>query len=154
MAGTSTNHTYTLPETSDGANYNYYIRCNDTIGNTMSVSAIITFNIDTRSLYNITRPDAAYTYWANNTWNAFALPLWLLQNTTLSSTTTYPGGFNASNVLLSLRGNYSMLYAYSGSTWTSYVPGDSVNSFGNFTYNGAEAFYYVKVNRTDRLEIN
>jgi len=116
------------------------------------------FWIDTRSLYNITRPCPAggqygepstYPCYFAVGWNAFALPLWALQNTTL----TY---YNVTSVLASVAGNYDSFYADIGNnnTWRSYVPGALANSFINFTYNGAAAVYFIHMNATDRIEIN
>ena len=117
------------------------------------------FWVDTRTNYNITLPCSAggqcgepstYPCYFGIGWNSFALPLWALQN---STTLTY---YNVSSVLESVNGNYSTFYADIGNneTWKSYVPGEVVNSFGNFTYNGATAVYYLSVNATDRIEIN
>jgi hypothetical protein len=147
MTGSGTGHQYTLSTLSDGV-YTYYVRCNDTTGNEM-VATSISFNLDTRSLFNITKPDTIFSYWTVNQWHSFALPLWTIQTTTL----TY---YNVTSVLASVNGNYSNFYVDIGNngTWRSYVPGGAINSFTNFTYNGSAEVYYIYTNATDRLEIN
>ena len=45
MTGTATDHNYTMASLSDG-DYNYYVRCNDTAGNTMTTSGTIAFTVD------------------------------------------------------------------------------------------------------------
>jgi hypothetical protein len=147
MTGSGTGHQYTLSTLSDGV-YTYYVRCNDTAGNEI-VATSISFNLDTRSLFNITKPDTIFSYWTANQWHSFALPLWTIQTTTL----TY---YNVTSVLASVNGNYSNFYVDIGNngTWRSYVPGGAINSFANFTYNSSAEIYYIYTNATDRLEIN
>jgi len=148
MTGSSTGHEATLSTLTDNY-YTYYVRCNDTYGNEMSTGTSIAFDLDTRSLFNITKPDTKYSYFTASKWWSFALPLWTLQTTTL----TY---YNVTSVLASVSGNYNNFYADIGNnnTWRSYVPGRSVNSFTDFTYNGSASIYYIYVNTTDRIEIN
>ncbi|MBI5390157.1 hypothetical protein HZB02_01600 [Candidatus Woesearchaeota archaeon] len=74
------------------------------------------------------------------------MPLWMWQNATQLSPT-------AEHILSSLDGNYKAFYAFNGTAWHSYIPGAVVNDFVNLTYNGAEAYYYVYMNGTDRLEV-
>jgi hypothetical protein len=148
MTGSGTGHEYTFGSALSDSVYTYYVRCNDTSGNEM-VATSISFNLDTRSLFNITKPDTIFSYWTANKWWSFALPLWTIQSTTL----TY---YNVTSVLASVSGNYNKFYADIGNndTWRSYVPGRAVNSFTDFTYNGSASIYYIYTNTTDRIEIN
>ena len=148
MTGSGTGHEYTLPTLTDNY-YTYYVRCNDTTGNEMSIGASIAFDLDTRSLWNITKPDTKYGYFTTNKWWSFALPLWTIQ---AYLPVAY---YNVTSVLGSVNGNYNNFYADIGNnnTWRSYVPGRAVNSFTDFTYNGSASIYYIYVNNTDRLEI-
>jgi hypothetical protein len=147
------NHTKSITGLSDSAaNYVYFVRCNDTSGNLQTIGTSVSFYVDTRSNFNITVPNILGEYlWATGSkWNSFALPLWLLQN---STTLTY---YNVTSVLSSVNGNFDNFYVDIGNndTWRSYVPGGSINSFTDFTYNGAASVYYIHMNTTDRIEIN
>jgi hypothetical protein len=148
MTGSGTGHEVTLSTLIDKG-YLYHVRCNDTTGNEMSVGASIAFDLDTRSLFNITKPDTKYSYFTANKWWSFAMPLWTIQTTTL----TY---YNVTSVLASVNGNYNNFYADIGNnnTWISYNPTRPVNSFTDFTYNGSASIYYIYINTTDRIEIN
>lgn len=147
MTGTLvTNHNYTFPTTLRDAAYKLFVRCVDSNSTEPNIGTQVNVNLDTRSNFNITRPDTLYDYLQINKWNAFALPLWTWQN----ATTLKP---NATNVLSSVDGSYSKFYVYNGSAWQTYIPGAVGNDFVNITYNGGEAFYYLYMNGTDRLEV-
>ncbi|NOX71210.1 MAG: hypothetical protein GXO64_00740, partial [Candidatus Micrarchaeota archaeon] len=140
-----TNHLTNLSTLTDSY-YTYYFKCRDSAGNIGRTQ--VTFDLDTRSLYNVTRPAVKHNYWLSG-WNAFALPEWLIDQTELSDN-------NVTTVLASVDGNYEAVWADLGNngTWYSYVPGRPVNDFTSFTYNGSAEVYYIKMNTTDRLEIN
>jgi hypothetical protein len=152
MSDLSTTHTKQLTGLLD-KEYSYTIVCNDTVGNLGDVF-MLTFKVDTRSLYNITRPDTLYGYWNANQWNSFLLPQIVLQNTTLANTA---GTYNVTNVLASAAGNYTIIYYNpndTSTTWTSYTPGvgGTLTTFNDQT---GYRPYWIYINVTnERLEIN
>jgi len=127
------------------------VKCNNSVGTTTRPFPY-TVLLDTRSSYSIVRPEdwvVIGNYLTANVWESFELPFWLLQNTSSLS-----GNYNITTVLASMDGNYSNFYGYNGSTWLSYIPGATTNSFTNFTYNGVGKAYYVKANVSDeRIEV-
>jgi len=152
MSDLSTTHTKQLTGLLD-KEYSYAIVCNDTAGNLGDVF-MLTFKVDTRSLYNVTRPDIPYGYWNANQWNSFLLPQIVLQNTTLATTADT---YNVTNVLASVAGNYTIIYYNpneTSTTWTSYTPGvgGTLNTFNDQT---GYRPYWIYINVTnERLEIN
>ena len=147
MNGATTEHNITLSALQDASSYGYYIRCNDTYGTAMTSSEPITFNLDTRSLYNITRPYDMYNYWLTNKWWDFTLKKLVLDNSSLTN-------YNVATVLASVEGNYNMIYAWNTTHFTSYVPGRAVNDLVTFNVSNVPVDYTIYTNTTDRLEIN
>jgi len=150
MGGNVTsNHTVTLNNLADGP-YKYYIRCQntDTLA-TMKSDVTVEFDVDTRTNFNIIRPNVWREYLATG-WNGFLLTLKELQNTTLSE-------YNTSTVLSSVNGNYEIIYYNPGenaSTWKSYIPGEPSNDLTQFDDQTGYRPYYIYMNTTDRIEIN
>ncbi|MBI4896368.1 MAG: hypothetical protein HY832_02365, partial [Candidatus Aenigmarchaeota archaeon] len=147
-----TSHSVTINDLArKGTTYYYKVISNDANGN--SVTSTV-YNFTTTS-FAITRPDNGdlNTYFTVNTWNSFALPLWLLQNRTVAGTLS---NTNVTTTLASVAGNYTLIYWYNSTsaTWLSYAPGASVNSLANFTDNTGTPNYYIYINATnERIEI-
>jgi hypothetical protein len=145
--------------------YSIYYSCRDINGinspNLDNATSLFTFSVDTRAFYNITIGTAGNNkvrgdYFAVG-WNSFALPkTTLLANTGLNDT------YNVTEVLNSLgsgdngaASNYTIIYAYNGSSWASFDPDRSANSFTNFTSDLPSNIYFINISvANERLEIN
>ena len=150
FTGTSATHNYTLSTQRDGTT-TFYVRCQDTGGNTMTSSSVIRFTVDTRASFNITRPSELGNYWAIG-WNTFTLPKsQVLNETGLRE-------FNVTNVTTSVSGKFDKLLYNPGdsdSTWLSYIPDRVVNSLAVFNDTTGSKPYWMKINVSNsRLEIN
>ncbi|MBI2143948.1 hypothetical protein HYU17_02235 [Candidatus Woesearchaeota archaeon] len=164
----SKSHNAVLGPLRDGVHTIYY-SCFDVAGSSMPLSGNNTeddtFNVDTRTLWNVTIPGKTDNRWPNyfqaaaagsaNGWSSFSLATGALADTTLASAI---GGYNVTNVLASLlkgtaAGNFTRVYAYTASTnsWESFVVGQTANSLVNFTN---QTTYWINVTAVERLEIN
>jgi hypothetical protein len=138
------NHYQPLEDLTDKT-YNYYVICKDTANNNMSNPAQISFDVDTRENFVVTVPETKGDYLRTG-WNQFFLPSFVLNDTNLTSP------YYVEDVLLSVTGNYSSLYHFNGTAWTSYVPGRPVNDL--LVFNGGGFPYFINM-ATDgkRIEI-
>jgi len=141
-----TTHQHNLSTLTDNY-YNYYISCLDGKGPIRQSTRF--FEVDTRSLFNITRPDTKHDYWLADQWHDFTLDTYVLNSTSLTN-------YNVTTVLTSVDGNYDMIYAWNSNTalYTSYVPGRAVNDLLTFNVSNVKVAYTIYTNATDRLEIN
>jgi hypothetical protein len=146
---TSTVHTATLSLASDGSEDGYhvlYIKCNDTLGNTMTNSYQKTFVLDTTGNFDFTSATMHLG------WNSFLLPLTILHNTGLNAT----GNYTVPNVLSSLTSKYTIIYYYNSNfnsgNWSSYVPGREINDLTSFVDDQGLA-YWINMNVSARLNI-
>ncbi len=143
--------------------YSVYYACKDVSGNftnTGGKTDLFTFGVDTRNFFNITMGSsgdnkARGDYFATG-WNSFELP-----KTTLLANTGVPTNYNITNVLSSLgnskltTANFTTIFAYNGTAWSSYVVGAVTNTFTNFTADTPNSKYYINITvANERLEIN
>lgn len=143
--------------------YSMYYACKDVGGNFSSSLGAVTlkpFSVDTRNFYNITMGSSGDNkvradYFATG-WNSFELP-----KTPLLANTGLPTNYNITNVLSSLGNsrltvaNFTTIFAYNGTAWSSYVVGAVTNTFTNFTADTPNSKYYINITTAnERLEIN
>jgi len=139
-AGTEHSYTFTssLTDSDLAGDYVYYIRCQDTANNTMTVSSFISFVLDTDGNYN-------YTQWLYPTWDT----LWLPDAGILSTM-----GYTNYNISVILSDNhflhndsYTDVYYYNGSTWVGYskVTGWAGSDL-KYVNNTNDKPYWIKLN--------
>jgi hypothetical protein len=140
--GTTHNYTFTtaLNDSDLAGDYVYYIRCNDTDGNIMTVSSFISFVLDTDGNYN-------YTQWLYPTWDTLWLP-----DSSIMQTMGYTN-FNVSVMLGNskfLHSNpYTDVYYYNGSSWIGYSPATGwAGSDLKYVNNTNDKPYWLKLNNT------
>ena len=144
VAGTEHNYTFTnaLNDSDLVGDYVYYVRCNDTSGNLMTVSSFISFVLDTDGNYN-------YTQWLDPTWDTLWLP-----STTIMQNMTYTD-FNITVILGNshfLHNNpYTEVYYYNGSTWTAYsITTGWEGSDLQYVNETNDNPYWIKLNTTEK----
>ncbi len=115
----------------------------DLAGN--DVAAATNLNYTGYNTYTIRRPDSYTDSWSAG-WHDFWLSYQILQ--TVSSLNS---NYAVSNVLSSIANKYTIVYAWDGSSWTSYVPG-STNTLTAFNVSG-DPHYYIRMNATGSIEI-
>jgi hypothetical protein len=146
MSGTSTIHTVTLSTLSDGT-YTYFIRCNDTIGNVMTISSTISFILDTTGNFNYTQ---TLTGWDD---------LWIPSQSVMEAmgyTRTTTNAWNISYVLSTVAGlgtNYNLVYYYNGSSWASFNRANWAASSLQYMNNTNDKPYWINITTSDRFEI-
>jgi len=111
-----------------------------------NVLAKSNLDISTYSQYTIMIPVTGY--WGTSIWNAFQLPLTILQTASSLS-----GNYTVQKVLTSVSGNYERIYYYNGSDWTMYDPNIPTSDFTEFTADDSTHTYWINISATDRLEI-
>lgn len=84
----------------------------------------------------------------NSVWTGFNLPLTILQNAS-----SLGGNYSVETVLASIANNYTIIYYYNGSAWTSYVPGRPINDFTTFTDDTASNTYWVYTTVPEHIQI-
>ena len=144
MNGASTTHNYTfssaLNDSDLAGDYIYYIRCNDTNGNTMTISSFISFVLDTDGNHN-------YTQWLYPTWDTLWLP-----DSDIMGIMGY-SDFNISVILGNSHfihnDSYTDVYYYNGSAWTGYSPATGwAGSDLQYVNNTNDKPYWIKLNTT------
>jgi len=148
MSGSGTqNHNYTITTALSDSTYTYYIRCNDTTGNAMTLSATLSFILDTTGNFNYTQ---TLTGW-DDLWIP---PQSVMEGMGYTSTTT--NGWNISYVLSTVAGlgtNYNLVYYYNGSAWASFNRGSWAASSLQYVNNTNDKPYWINMTTTDRFEI-
>jgi len=142
MNGTGTTHNYTFTSALNDSDlvgdYVYYIRCNDTSGNLMTVSSFVSFVLDTDGNHN-------YTQWLYPIWDTLWLP-----SKSIMQTMGYTD-FNISVMLSNdrfLHSNpYTDVYYYNGSDWAGYSPATGwAGSDLKYVNNTNDKPYWLRLN--------
>ena len=99
--------------------------------------------------HTIRRPEAYGNTYSQNTWVSPSFSFTALQNVS-----SLGSNYNVTNVLASMRGSYTIFYAYNftSGSWLAYEPGVG-GTFANFTSTTDSRAYEIYMNRTDALEI-
>jgi len=146
------NHNYTFTTALNDSTYTYYIRCIDTAGNTMTLSATLSFILDTTGNFNYTQD---LTGSSSGTWNTLWIPTQSVMEV-MGYTAGTTSDWNISYVLTTTGGlgtNYILVYYYNGTGWASFSRGSWDASSLQYTNNTNDSPYWINVTTTDRFEI-
>jgi len=153
MTGSGTqNHNYTITTALNDSTHTYYIRCNDTAGNTMTLSATLSFILDTTGNFNYTQDLTGST---SGTWDTLWIPSQSVMEA-IGYTATATNDWNISYVLTTTGGlgtNYNLVYYYNGSAWASFNKGSWDASSLQYMNNTNDDPYWINMTVTDRFEI-
>ncbi|MFA4820113.1 MAG: hypothetical protein WC613_04105 [Candidatus Aenigmatarchaeota archaeon] len=134
FTGTGLTHNYTLSSQTDGRK-SFSVRCQDTIGNVMTASSGILFEINTAGNFNFTSPNSGYFTKGLKT---MTIPI-QSEMERFGKNATNTGNFNFTSVLDSLGTSWSYMYYNINGTSAGWVlatrtdPGGSTLKYVNNT---------------------
>lgn len=144
-------HNAQLSGLSDQA-YTYFVRCNDTSGNLMTVSTAISFIVDTTGNWN-------YTESLNKGWNTLYIPDTGVLGTMGFNISDEKNILNISNFLTKtghLENNYNAVYYNidgSATGWRTFMPDNWALSDLQWINNSNDKPYWINMSVADRFEI-